>query len=160
MEPPSTKRVSVINESGKRLQLAPIKRAVQLVLDAHSSVDASVCVLLTTDETVRELNLKFRGIDEATDVLTFSGAEFVGAPLGDIAIAVPYARRQADMRRVPLLVEVQYLAVHGALHLVGFDDESEHERATMFAEMARIGELVGLPPESQWVSLLHAVEAT
>lgn len=104
---------------------------------------------------MRELNRKFRGVDESTDVLTFPAGDFPGAPLGDIAIAVPYAERQAKARGVSLSQELGYLAIHGALHLVGFDDESEEERARMVGGMNRVAVASGLKPDLQWSSLLH-----
>jgi rRNA maturation RNase YbeY len=155
MEPPSSGRVSVINNSGKKLKTAAIIRAVNLALAQHSSVKSSVCVLLTNDDEVRDLNARFRGLDAATDVLSFPAGEMPGAPLGDIAIAVPYAERQAAVRQTPLDVELQYLAIHGALHLLGFDDETPEDRERMLGEMNTIGLLAGLPPEPEWSSILH-----
>jgi rRNA maturation RNase YbeY len=110
-------------------------------------------VLLTHDEDIRRLNREFRHLDEPTDVLTFPSGE--EDPLGDIAIALPYASRQAEKRGVPLEQELAYLAIHGALHLAGFDDETEPERARMVREMNRIATELGLPPDEEWGSLLH-----
>lgn len=114
-------------------------------------------MLLTSDEEVQDLNRRFRKIDEPTDVLTFPAGQMPGQEngLGDIAIAVPYASRQATVRGISLGEELRYLAIHGALHLLGWDDETESDRAKMFAEMDRIGRLAGLPPEPEWCSLLH-----
>jgi rRNA maturation RNase YbeY len=114
-------------------------------------------VLLATDEEVQDLNRRFREIDEPTDVLTFPAQPIPGQEpaLGDIAIAVPYAARQAQIRGIKTEEELQYLAIHGALHLLGWDDETEPDRAKMFAEMDRVGRLAGLPPEPEWCSLLH-----
>lgn len=109
-------------------------------------------MLLTSDERVQSLNREFRALDEPTDVLTFVADEDAN---GDIAIAVPYAERQAALRGVTLEQELGYLAIHGALHLVGFDDETEPERAEMAAEMNRAAVAAGLPPDEAWTSLLH-----
>jgi rRNA maturation RNase YbeY len=113
--------------------------------------------MLTTDEHVQELNSSFRSLDESTDVLTFPAPAMPAGPqsLGDIAISVPYAAKQAKLRGISHLEEVQYLAIHGALHLLGWNDETDEERAEMFAEMDRIGRLAGLPPEPEWCSLMH-----
>ena len=121
MEPPSRQRVSVLNRSGKRIRVTPIKRAVHLALSRHASLEATACVLLTTDDEVRELNRTFRGIDEPTDVLSFPSAGQFADSAGDIAIAVPYATRQAKARGESLQTELCYLAIHGALHLMGLD---------------------------------------
>lgn len=153
MEPPSSRRVSVINQTGKRL---PIPRIKQVAEHALAGVPGGVCILLTNDEEIRKLNKQFRDLDEATDVLTFPASPLPNAPLGDIAISVEYAERQATLRGVPLDVELQYLAIHGALHLVGWNDEDDGERERMLAEMNRVGTEAGLPPDPEWSSLLHS----
>ena len=116
-----------------------------------------VSVLLTDDVTVRELNHQYRGVDETTDVLSFS-AEYAGhwegddsslstgegeiaaafpiptdepAPLGDIVISMPQAARQAKEQDIPLRRELALLIVHGALHLLGHDHYADGERAEM-----------------------------
>src|SRR5579862_1040022 len=136
MEPPSSARVSVINRSGEKLPTALIKKAVELCF-ASSKERGEVSVLLTEDEDIRALNKAYRNLNEPTDVLTFPALRIPGGRLrqiGDIAISVPYARRQAEARGIGLFEELQYLAIHGALHLQGWEDESEPERAKMFAE--------------------------
>lgn len=112
-----------------------------------------MCILLTDDDEVRALNQRFRGIDESTDVLSFPSGHC--EVLGDIAISVPYADRQAQVRGVSLSQELGYLAIHGALHLAGFDDETEPERALMVAEMNVAALASGLKPDEAWASLLH-----
>lgn len=102
------------------------------------------------------MNLRFRGLDEATDVLTFPGDGVPGAPLGDIAIALPYAERQADARGVSVSQELGYLAIHGTLHLLGFDDAAEEDRVEMVREMNRVAVEAGLRPDENWASILHS----
>jgi rRNA maturation RNase YbeY len=155
MEPPS-RGVEVINESGESLPTQPIERAVSLAFDLHAKRASGACVLLTRDERIHELNLRFRSVDAPTDVLTFpSGDETF---LGDVAISVPYATRQAAARGVPLEQELAFLAIHGALHLLGYDDETEEERAGMVDEMNRVAEAAGFLPDREWASLLHGDE--
>lgn len=163
MEPPGSGRVSVINQSGRRLQKAPVQLAAEFAVDLSEDrrpeqrpASQTVCILLTTDREVRELNLKFRGLDESTDVLSFPGPDLIGAPLGDIAISVPFAERQAVARGVSLRTELQYLAIHGVLHLLGWDDESDEGRDQMQAEMARVARAGGLPDDRNWHSLHEA----
>lgn len=165
MEPPSPYTVSVVNESGRRIAGAPIKSAVKTVLRQHSAEPCSVCVLLAPDETVRALNLEFRKIDEPTDVLTFPAASPPSLrrrrqELGDVAIAVSYAERQAALRNVALATEICYLAIHGTLHLMGFDDESEADRVEMQRQMNVAAKSVGLPPDDAWSSIAHVEGAT
>ncbi|HEY8489456.1 MAG TPA: rRNA maturation RNase YbeY [Dehalococcoidia bacterium] len=119
-------------------------------------------VVLTDDETVRDLNRRFRGVDEPTDVLSFGGEpelaeaesaleaaapRFVLPPgearhLGDVVISLPTAERQAAEARIPLAAELAHLVVHGVLHLAGYDHEAEEDEAVMRAEEDEIlGEL-------------------
>jgi probable rRNA maturation factor len=156
MEPPSSQRISVLNQSGRRVPVSKIRDAANLALPPGTSDNASVCVLLATDEQVRELNLRFRGLDESTDVLSFPAAPMPGhTALGDIAIAVPYAERQAALRGTPLDVELCYLAIHGVLHLLGYEDEEPAAREQMLLEMNRVGGVAGLPADPEWSSVLH-----
>lgn len=157
MEPPSTRHITVINQSGRRIPRSAIRRVVALALFHQGLPDAEVCVLLAEDSEVRRLNFRFRQIDQSTDVLTFpADTSLPGAPLGDIAIAVEYAERQAKARKVSLSQELCYLAIHGALHLAGFDDEEETDRIKMVEEMNRVATAAGLKADTEWCSLLHA----
>ena len=98
-----------------------------------------VGLTLTTDERIQDLNRDHRGLDKPTDVLSFSQIEgsagFVPPPngvliLGDIVISVETARRQAKGQ---LLDELRLLAVHGTLHLLGYDHERDQDEARMNA---------------------------
>lgn len=86
-------------------------------------------ILVAGDEAVRELNRRYRGLDSATDVLSFAlteGGDFVAPPdgllhLGEVIISYPQAERQAQERGVETRQEVALLLVHGILHLLGYD---------------------------------------
>jgi probable rRNA maturation factor len=101
----------------------------------------ALAVLVTDDEEIRAMNRQFLGIDEPTDVLSFpdEANDFVQGVagdmmLGDIAISLPTARRQAEANGVSLELEVAHLLVHGVLHLCGWDHvESEEAEAAMRA---------------------------
>lgn len=112
-----------------------------------------VSVLLTDDLTLRQLNAQYRGKDEATDVLTFPGGPH--GPLGDIAISVDTAKRQAKARRDLLAHEIVYLSIHGGLHLLGFEDETEEGRDDMVRRMNEVALQLGLTPDPDWSSLPH-----
>ncbi len=78
------------------------------------------------DGTMRALNRDFRGKDATTDVLSFPvGATPDGHHLGDVAISVPAARRQAIERGHPVAREIRLLLVHGVLHCLGHDHETD-----------------------------------
>ena len=98
-------------------------------MSQHRGRRGVVSILLTEDVEMADLNNRFRGIKESTDVLTFP-SDFPGV-LGDIAVSVPYAERQARARGVSLSQEIGYLVIHGGLHLLGFGDETEEDRVVM-----------------------------
>ena len=109
-----------------------------------SDASGEVSLLITDDETVRDLNREYRGLDRTTDVLSFS-AQHSGHweglvnpevaepdwPLGDIVVSFPQAKRQAFQQGVPLRRELALLLVHGALHLMGHDHYEDTEREAM-----------------------------
>jgi len=155
MEPPSTRNITILNETERIVRKSRLQRAMSVAFSRHGKSGAKACLLLTSDEAIRKLNREFRGVDESTDVLTFPAGDFAGDQLGDVAIAIPFAESQAKRRRVSLSQELGYLAIHGALHLVGFDDETEQDRAEMVRQMNIVAVDVGLKPDDNWASLLH-----
>lgn len=157
MEPSSRRIISVVNRSGRRAPVSTIQRGLIAVFEQHQARNGEVSVLLADDSEVKDLNRQFRRIDEPTDVLTFPSDNPM--LLGDIAISVPYAERQAKSRRVSLKQEIGFLAIHGGLHLLGFDDESEDDRKVMVEEMNRAAVAAGLKPDLEWSSILHGETA-
>ena len=86
----------------------------------------SLTVRFTGDRAMRKLNRDFRGKDKPTDVLSFPGeATPEGRHLGDIVISVPTAGRQAEERGHALEREVRTLLLHGVLHCLGYDHETD-----------------------------------
>jgi probable rRNA maturation factor len=117
-------------------------RAEACVRDALSAAHArvpgqgEVSVLLTDDAEIRTLNRQWRGIDKPTNVLSFPAAEQPpGSPvlLGDIAIAYETLAREAKDEGKPLLHHLAHLAVHGYLHLMGYDHQTDSEAEAMEA---------------------------
>lgn len=100
------------------------------------SAEAEVSVLLTDDVEIQELNLEYRDLDEPTDVLSFPLQEGEGAGiqpdmLGDVVISLEYAGRQAAGRGWDLGAELDFLLIHGLLHLLGHDHEEPAEADEM-----------------------------
>jgi probable rRNA maturation factor len=93
---------------------------------ARTGRAARVTVVFCGDTRMRRLNRQFRGVDKTTDVLSFPLEDPVepGA-LGDIVVSVPAARRQARRSRVSLRLEIEQLVLHGFLHLLGYDHETD-----------------------------------
>ena len=120
---------------------AVIQRAIAA---AAESVDADVgeaelAVMLTDDPGIRTLNSNWRGIDKPTNVLSFPALQPTGARkpgdaprmLGDIAIAYQTMRREADEEQKPFDHHLSHLAVHGFLHLIGYDHENDADAEAM-----------------------------
>jgi probable rRNA maturation factor len=110
-----------------------VRNAVTQALAAlNGRTDAALAVLLTDDAAVQRLNATWRGLDKPTNVLSFPAAAAPdSAHLGDIAIAFETTAREARDEGKPLAHHVTHLAVHGFLHLVGYDHQSDAEAETM-----------------------------
>ena len=126
-----------------------IEHAAQAALDHQSqSPDCDLTFVLTDDAQLKEMNRVYLGIDAPTDVLSFPASESdpeTGAHyLGDILISIPYAARSAEKAGHSLESEVQLLAVHGVLHLLGHDHAEADEKARMWKAQAEILESLGL----------------
>ena len=101
-------------------------------LKCDFSDECEISLLITDDETIKELNNDFRKINKATDVLSFPMEE--ENMLGDIAISLDTARRQAADAEIALEREIAFLFIHGMLHLLGYDhEEGPEEEKEMFA---------------------------
>lgn len=127
-----------------RLRAVPALRRILskwLPRIAPASARGEVCVALVSDRRMRALNRQFRGKDYPTDVLSFPSDE--RGFLGDIVIAEGVAKRQAKDHGHSLKIEVQTLALHGLLHLLGYDHETDDGR--MARAEARLRKQAGLP---------------
>jgi probable rRNA maturation factor len=105
----------------------------------RASSPAHLTVLLVSDSRIRALNRRFLGRDHSTDVLAFPAG---GGYLGDIVVSVDRARVQARAAGHPPGSEVAFLAAHGTLHLLGYDDATPRARAAMLRrQRALLGEV-------------------
>ena len=132
-----------------------MQTALERTLLDHQANEGEVSVLITDDAEMQRLNRTYRGIDEATDVLTFPAPETAQGQIGDIAVSIDFARRQAKARGVPIHEEVAMLVIHGGLHLVGYNDETPEERAEMLKRMNEVAEACGIATDDDWSSLPH-----
>lgn len=114
-----------------------------------TSPDSDLTIVLTGDETLHDLNLRFMDVDAPTDVLSFPSGEPDPETgeiyLGDILISYPRAEAQAQQGGHPVTAELQLLTVHGTLHLLGHDHYDEDEKARMWAAQAEILQQLGVP---------------
>lgn len=145
-------RISVVGTAP--VDPRPVRSAVRLALRPFAVPrDAGLAIAFVDDARMRELNARYRGRLRTTDVLSFgqplpsgaTGQDAVVAltrepdgslELGDVVISTPQAQRQARRRGHALVREVAFLAAHGALHLIGFEDETR----SGYREMLERGE--------------------
>lgn len=141
--------IAVINSQAKVEWTPDLEKTVVQVLDRVAVLqklgeEAEVSVVLVDDLQIRALNRQYRGQDTPTDVLSFALREIseeepsYDAPgednlLGDIIISLETAREQSREYGHSLAREVGFLAVHGMLHLLGYDHQDEKELAAMRA---------------------------
>ena len=155
--------VQTFDEFANVVSEGHVLEAVSAVLESEScDPHTQVSVVIADDDVVRELNLQHRGLDENTDVLSFSfthEGEYYGeedrsaretdidfvlpptesndASLGEIIISYPQTRRQAERDGHPVDRELTVLLVHGVLHLLRYDHEEPDDEAVMKAATAR-----------------------
>lgn len=112
---------------------------------------------LTSDNEIQTLNRLYRNQDRPTDVLAFAALE-AGIPhpanmplyLGDVAISVETAFRQAQEQQHSEMVELAWLAAHGLLHLLGWDHPDDDSLHQMLNRQADLLQVIGLTPPAQW----------
>lgn len=115
--------------------------------------EAEVSLMLVDDSRIHTLNFEYRGVNKPTDVLSFAlqdevedepEMEFEDDMLGDIVISVERARAQAEEYGHSLEREIIYLAVHGTLHLLGYDHEEEKDKLEMREKEEAVMAVIGL----------------
>jgi probable rRNA maturation factor len=134
---------------------AVIQRAVAAAAAvAKASLgEAELAVMLTDDAGIRTLNSNWRGIDKPTNVLSFpalpptraGGPDDAPRMLGDIAIAYETTRKEADDEQKPFDHHLSHLAVHGFLHLIGYDHEKDDDAEKMESLEQEILAQLGIP---------------
>lgn len=148
-----------VKNLGHNNSAALIKKAVNMALKAEGvEEDCVISVMLTDDEGIRAVNSEFRGIDRATDVLSFPLNELVpgefdaeycerdfetgAVMLGDMMISVPRCEEQGNEFGHGYEREIMYLTVHSVLHLLGYDhvDEAEMKKQMRSREKEIMGD--------------------
>jgi probable rRNA maturation factor len=134
---------------------AVIQRAIAAAAETVDADvgDAELAVMLTDDSGIRTLNSNWRGIDKPTNVLSFPALQPTAARrpedaprmLGDIAIAYQTMRKEADDEGKPFDHHLSHLAVHGFLHLIGYDHERDDQAEAMEALEREILAQLGIP---------------
>jgi probable rRNA maturation factor len=153
-DPPISLDIDVVHEDGDWAAVAgadALVRAAAAALVAElAPISGEVCVALSSDAQVAELNGSYRGKPTPTNVLSFPAVPMLpvdGEPkfLGDIVLALETMRREAVELKLPLEHHMQHLAVHGILHLLGYDHETDDEAQAMESLEVRILARLGIP---------------
>ena len=121
--------MSVVEQGARLCQATGLGR--WLARSAPRSARGAVTVAIVSDAALKELNRRFRGVNNVTDVLSFPAEKGPGVPgpfLGDIVIARGMARKQAKTLGHSLTAELRVLTLHGLLHLLGYDHETDRGR--------------------------------
>lgn len=138
------------------MQLARLVAAAQQTVALHpedAATPSELTIVFATDDEIAELNRNFRGVDAPTDVLSFPAdtppipeEETQDWPLywGDLVIAYPYASAQAAREGHDLLDSLILLVVHGTLHLLGYDHDTQEARAEMWAVQDQTLDALGI----------------
>ena len=122
--------INIYNESFEgKLPKKKISDAVMRVFAAENVSDAKIDIVLCNDNYIHSINKEFLSHDYATDVITFNLDEEILT--GEIYISYETATIQAKEYKVSLTNELMRLAVHGALHLLGYDDADDESRQKM-----------------------------
>ncbi len=123
------------------------REAVKEAATTLSTPRMELAIVLTDDSRIRLLNRQWRGIDKATNVLSFPTGNSDGRSplLGDIVLAYQIIARQALAERKPLTHHVAHLAVHGFLHLLGYDHHRKKEADAMEQLERRILQRLAIP---------------
>jgi probable rRNA maturation factor len=129
-----------------------VQRAIEAAAQqAPASAEAAeVAIVLTDDSGIKTLNRDWRGIDKPTNVLSFPATQAPAGSaqprmLGDIAIAYEITRREAESENKPFAHHLSHLAVHGFLHLIGFDHETDADAEKMEGLERTILASLGVP---------------
>lgn len=142
--------LEILNETRRSLPLARLKKTLKRYL-REAGVTQTVTLILCDDATMRDLNRAHRGVDAATDVLSYPLVEPDDAnmpeveQLGDVFVSLDTAEAQATANGHSFLEEILVLSAHGVTHLRGFDHPTEAAWQTFHTAQTRVVELLNEP---------------
>lgn len=138
--------VEVVWEAGPAvLDDDRVATLVEAALAHGGRAGIDVAVIFVDDDTLAGMHERWLGDPSPTDVISFDLGEEGGGPAGELYVSVDQARREAEQRAVPLQRELALYVVHGVLHLCGFDDREDADRARMRLAESAVLDALGLP---------------
>lgn len=139
------RRVFVFNETEEKLEkeMKLVKKVVKYTLKMEHVKKCECNVIFVTNEKIHEINRTYRNIDRETDVISFAlednqDFQMEVRILGDIYISIDKAREQAVTYGHSVKREIAFLAVHGILHLLGYDHMTKEEENVMFQKQEEV----------------------
>lgn len=108
------------------------EKKIKKALKKQESNKRSMEIVFVNHEIIKKMNKEFRDIDKTTDVLSFVNDDEFNNSLGDIFINIDQAIKQAEEYEHSMIREISFLAVHGYLHLIGYDHQTKTEEEKMF----------------------------
>jgi probable rRNA maturation factor len=139
----------IIEDERWSLELGDAEQFARACARAAATIEpragAGAALLFADDETLSELNRRFRGKEKPTNVLSFPSGAAAGGFLGDIAIAFETCCREAGEQKIAVRDHAAHLIIHGLLHLVGYSHEKDEAADAMEWLETRILAALGVP---------------
>ena len=125
-------KIEINNKANHKINLKLVEKVITVFAKVYK-INKEISLAFVSDAEIKKLNLTYRGINKATDVLSFSGD---GESLGEIIIDYKQVKRQAGDFKNSAEQELIFILVHGLFHLIGHDDKTDGDRE----KMIKIGE--------------------
>lgn len=145
----------IYNETNEEIkELEQIKKLMESAIKHEDLGNVEFNIIIVDNEYIHKLNKEHRGIDRETDVITFALEDYKDITyddyrlLGDIYISIDKAKSQAEEYGHSFLRELSFLAVHGFLHLLGYDHMNEEDEKIMFTRQEKILDEAGIKREN------------
>ncbi len=136
--------IEIVNETNEKIDLDNLRHTVEYALNFENVENAIMNIIIIDNEKIHQINKEYRGIDRPTDVISFALEDdktFVNMNfrvLGDIYISIDKVHEQARCYGHSELRELSFLAVHGILHLLGYDHMNPEDEKNMFSKQEKI----------------------
>lgn len=136
--------IEIINETNEEIDIIDLNNVIEYALKHENVENAIMNVIIVDNEKIHKINKEYRGIDRPTDVISFALEDdktFVNTDfrvLGDIYISIDKVYEQADAYGHSFRRELSFLAVHGVLHLLGYDHMEKSDEEIMFGKQEEI----------------------
>ena len=139
------KKIGIYNESGEDVPyLTTVKKVIKKAMEMEE-IDAELNIIIVDDDYIWKLNKDYRHIDRPTDVISFALEDYKDIKyendyrvLGDIYISIDKVKEQAKEYGHSEKRELAFLAVHGLLHLLGYDHMEKEDEKVMFSRQELI----------------------